>query len=190
MEWARKGNKMEETKEVNNIEQPTQEVEKTLNDYLKDPKIQSEFDKKLESARAKWEESWKAKAEAERNEAERLAKMTESEKQKELLEKANNARVEAESALNAYKLKEEAQKIAKEKNLDLDLLETIDFKRETAETIKTKIDVIDSTFKKAIENAVNSKLKQSAPINVVGGNTSNEQAYLEKKYGNSKYFNK
>lgn len=181
---------MEETKEINPETSSQEETGKTLNDYLKDPKIQSEFDKKLESARLKWEESWKAKAEAERNEAERLAKMTESEKQKELLEKATNARIEAESALNAYKLKEEAQKIAKERKLDLDLLETIDFKRETAETIKSKIDVIDSTFKKALENAVNSKLKQSAPINVSGGNVTDEQAYLEKKYGNSKYFKK
>ncbi len=166
----------------------TEQKEKNLDDFLKDPKIQSEFDKKLESARLKWEEKWKEKSEAERTEAERLAKMTEAERQKELLSQAELAKTKAESELNAYKLKEQAQKIAREKNLDIDLLNTIDFTKETADTVKDKIENIDSVFKKAIESAVNERLKQSAPKTVGNTSKTDVQAYLDKKYKNSKFY--
>lgn len=180
---------MEDNK-TNPIETKTEEnkVEKNLDDFLKDPKIQSEFDKKLESARLKWEKKWQEESEAKRTEAERLAKLTESERQKELLTKAEEAQKKAESELNAYKLKEQAQKIAKEKNLDLDLLNTIDFSKENAESVIGKIDNLDLVFKKAIENAVNDKLKQSAPKTVGSAAKTDVQAYLDEKYKDSKFY--
>lgn len=182
---------MEENKKVG---QEGTEGKQNLDELLKNPEIQSEFDKKLEGAKQKWlekaQEEWKKKAEAEKSEAERLAKLTESERQKELLTKLEDAKRNAESQLNAYKLKEEAQKIAKEKNLDIDLLNTIDFSKETAETVKTKIENLDSAFKKAIESAVNDKLKQSAPKTYAESSKTDVKAYLDQKYGNSKYYKK
>lgn len=187
---------MEENKNPNQEKQGEQGAEgkQSLNDLLKDPKLQSEFDKKLEGAKQIWlekaKEEWKKESEAEKNEAERLAKLTESERQKELLDKLEQAKKTAESELNAYKLKEQAQKIAKEKNLDIDLLNTIDFSKETADTVIKKIDDLDSVFKKAIENAVNEKLKQSAPKTVGTSTKDDVQAYLDKKYANSRFYQK
>lgn len=180
----------------NNQNQNAQNVQntngKTLDELLKDPTLQAEFDKKVASALAKNEkrlkEEWEEKAKADRTEAERLAKLTEAEKQKELLDKANKGKLEAENKLKAYELKEEAFKIAKEKNLDTDLLSTIDFTVETADSIKTKIDSLETVFNKAVETTVNSKLKQNSPYNVGATLKSDEKAYLDKKYGNSKYY--
>ena len=90
--------------------------------------------------------------------------------------------------MTAYELKEEAFKIAKEKNLDTDLLSTIDFTKETADSVKTKLESLETVFNKAVEGAVNSKLKQSSPYNVSIMSKTEEQAYLDKKYGNSKYY--
>ncbi len=167
---------------------------KTLDDLLKDPNLQAEFDKKMAKAFEKHDEKlkreWEAQAEAQRTEAERLAKLTEAEKQKEALNKAEQGRVSAENKLKAYELKDEAIKIAKEKKLDIDLLNTIDFTKETADTVKGKIDSLESIFNKALESAVNDKFKQSAPIHVGTPIKTEEQAYLDQKYGKSKYYKK
>lgn len=178
----------------NNQNQNTQNHNdvKSLDELLKDPTLQAEFDKKvakaLEKNAEKLKEEWEEKAKADRTEAERLAKLTEAEKQKELLDKANKGKLEAENKLKAYELKEEAFKIAKGKNLDTDLLSTIDFTVETADSIKTKIDSLETVFNKAVESTVKSKLKQSSPYNVGATLKNDEKAYLDKKYGNSKYY--
>ncbi len=175
-----------------NLKNPNNGENKSLDELLKDPNLQAEFDKKvakaLEKNAEKLKGEWKAQAEAERTEAERLAKLTEAEKQKELLDKANKSKLEAENKLKAYELKEEAFKIAKEKNLDTDLLSTIDFTIETADSIKTKIESLETVFNKAVETTVNSKLKQNSPYNVGATLKSEEKAYLDKKYANSKYY--
>lgn len=180
--------------EDNKKQNPNDGENKSLDELLKDPNLQAEFDKKvakaLEKNAEKLKGEWKAQAEAERTEAERLAKLTESEKQKEALDKANQGRLDAENKLKAYELKEEAFKIAKEKNLDTDLLSTIDFTMETADSVKTKLESLETVFNKAVEGAVNSKLKQSSPYNVSIMSKTEEQAYLDKKYANSKYYNK
>lgn len=172
--------------ELKNVETP-----KTLDEYLKEPTIQAEFDRKLENAKKKWEKSWQEKAEAEKSEAERLAKMSEQEKQQDAINKAIKAKEDAEAELNAYKLKEEAQKIATEKGLDLGLLNIIDYSKESAESVKTKIDDIEKVFKKAIESSVNEKLKQTAPKYVTGATKGTDNdAYLNQKYGNNRYYKK
>ena len=166
------------------------ETLKTLDEYLKEPTIQAEFDRKLESAKKKWEKTWQEKAEAEKSEAERLAKMSEQEKQQEAINKALEAKKSAEAELNAYRLKEEAQKIATEKGLDLGLLNIIDYSKESAESVKTKIDDIEKAFKKAIETSVNEKLKQTAPKYINGSAGTDNDAYLNQKYGNNRYYKK
>lgn len=175
------------TEEANNTGTTTTQA-KTLDDYLKDPSIQSEFDKKLESAKAKWEKKWQEKAQADKTEAERLAKMTEEEKQQEIVNKALSAQKQAEAELNAYKLKEEAQKIASEKGLDISLLNIIDYSNETASTVKTKIDDIDTAFKKAVEKGINEKLRQAGPKTVVNATKDDVSNYLDQKYKNNPYY--
>lgn len=142
----------------------------TFDDILKDKAMQSEFDKRvakaLSTSKAKWQEEYEAKMQAEKNEAEKLAKMSEAEKFKHELDKITAERNEVQARLNAYELKNEAQKIATEKGMDIGLLDIIDYSKETAESVKEKIDIIFQTVNKATEKQLNERLKQSAPKNV------------------------
>ena len=74
---------------------------KTFDEMLKENDYQSEFDKRnaksIETAKAKWEADYKKKLEAEKSEAERLAKLTEEEKMKEALEKRDKRIAELEA---------------------------------------------------------------------------------------------
>lgn len=169
-------------------------AEKSLVDLLKEnPRLQSEFDKlnaksnetAISNAKSKWEEELATA----KSEAEKLAKMDADEKNKYELEKERKAKEEAISKLNAYELKETALKIAKEKELDVSLLDVIDFSKETAETIKTKIETIDSVYKKAVEVGIKNGFKEETPKTVVKSGNSNS-SYLDNKYKNNPYYGK
>ena len=161
---------MEETNTV--VEETTQETVgagevMTFDEILADKTYQSEFDKRvakaLETARTKWEQE----AEEKRTEAEKLAKMDAEEKHKYELDKERKEKEEAISKLNAYELKEEAIKIASEKELPISLLNVIDYRKENAESIKTKIDEIEVVYKQAIQDGINEKMKEKTPKTVV-----------------------
>lgn len=144
----------------------------TFDEILQDKYYQSEFDKKvakaLETARKKWEKELEEK----RTEAEKLAKMNAEEKHKYELEKAIKEKEEAIAKLNAYELKEQAIKIANEKELPISLLNVIDYTKEDAESIKTKIDEIEVVYKQAIQSGINDRMKEKTPKTVVDGGTT------------------
>ena len=177
--------------EINNVE--TTEVSETpakptFDELLKDPEYQADFDRKAEGMKKKWEASWQKKAEKERTEAEALAKMTEEEKHQHELEKLDAERKQAVAELNAYRLKDEASKIATEKGIDASLLSLIDYSTATAENVKEKLEAIDQAFTKAVEKAVNEKLRQPRPQEFRTPSVSSEQQYLKEKYKDNPYF--
>ncbi|MBQ1567076.1 MAG: DUF4355 domain-containing protein [Erysipelotrichaceae bacterium] len=178
---------MEDDKNLKPIENEDA-PEITLDELLKDPKLQAQFDKKAEGMKKKWQEAWQKKSEAEKIEAERLARMTEEEKQADALRKANERADKAEKELNGFKLKDEAIKIAKDKNLDINFLDVLDYGKETAESVKTKIDLISSTVSKVLENKTNELMKQTSPKQVNTNPSSAEKSYLDEKYKNNPYY--
>ena len=172
---------MEENKTV--VDETTQETVgaseiMTFDEILADKHYQSEFDKKvakaLETARTKWEQD----AEVKRTEAEKLAKMDADEKHKYELEKATKEREDALAKLNAYELKEEAIKIASEKELPISLLNVIDYRKENAESIKTKIDEIEVVYKQAIQSGINDRMKEKTPKTVVETPTTTDMPIM------------
>lgn len=181
---------MEELKNNEEInEKDVDAPEITLDELLQDPTIQAQFDKKLEGARTKWEAAWQKKTEEAKIEAEKLARMTEEEKHQLALTKEKERADKAEAELNAYKLKDEATKIASEKDLDISLLGVIDYSKETAESVKTKLDSLDSAFKKAVEKRSNDMFKQTSPKQVESSSQSTpEKTYLDNKYKNNPYY--
>lgn len=152
------------------------ETKKSFEELLQDKDYQSAFDKKiaqsLQTAKVKWQEEMEAK----NTEAEKLAKMKSDEKLQYQLDKANKEKEDAQARLNAYELKEEAVKIASEKGLDVSLLDLIDFKTSTAESINISIDNLTTVFNKAVEKAVNDRLKEDTPTSKVGGSGSQPKA--------------
>lgn len=135
-----------------------------------------ELNKIVSTEKAKALEQYKAQVEAEKTEAEKLAKMKSDEKLQYQLEKSNEEKNNALAELNAYKLKEEAVKIASEKGLEVSLLNLIDFKTVTAEKLNENLDNLSNVFNKAVEKAVNEKLKEDTPITKTGAEVSQPKA--------------
>lgn len=119
-------------------------------------------------------EKYKEQVEAEKTEAEKLAKMKSDEKLQYQLEKEKSEKDNALAELNAYKLKEEAIKVASEKGLDVSLLNLINFKTTTAEELSTNIDNMTSVFNKAVEKVVNERLKEDTPTTKTNGNIGSQ----------------
>ena len=131
----------------------------TFDDFLKDGKNQAEFDKRVQKAINTAKTNWEELMNSEKSEAEKLAKM---DKEKALAE------------LNAYKLKEQATKIASEKGLDISLLTFFNFETVKAEEINSKIEEVSNAFNKAVEKAVNERLKEDTPTQKSGIDTQNK----------------
>lgn len=150
------------------------QVPKTFDEMLKESNYQSEFDRKvqksLDTAKAKWE----AEMEAKQSEADKLAKMKEDERKDYEIEKARKEKEEAIAKLNAYELKEEAIKIANapETQVDVSLLNLIDFRNIRAEQVEPTIKNIKQVFDKAVENEINKKLKETTPKTIVNQNNN------------------
>lgn len=146
----------------------------TFDDFLKDGKNQAEFDKRvqkaIETAKGKWQEI----NDAEKSEAEKLAKMNKEQKLEYEAQKEKKEKENVLAELNAYKLKEQALSIASEKGLDVSLLSYFDFKTLKAEEINFKIDEVSVAFNKAVEKAVNEKLKEDTPITKTATTTVNK----------------
>ena len=129
---------------------------------------QSAYDKKVREAIETAKANWQEVMDNEKSEAEKLAKMNKEQKLEYQAQKAEKEKSDALAELNAYKLKEQALKIASEKALDVSLLNFFDFSTAKADEINTKIDEISGAFNKAVEKAVNERLKEDTPISKNG----------------------
>lgn len=129
---------------------------------------QSAYDKKVREAIETAKTNWQQIMDDEKTEAEKLAKMNKEQKLEYQAQKAEKEKSDALAKLNAYELKEQALKVATEKGLDVSLLNFFDFSTAKADEINTKIDEISSAFNKAVEKAVNERLKEDTPISKTG----------------------
>lgn len=111
------------------------------------------------NAKAKWEEELQTK----KAEADKLAKMDEDQKKSYELEQERTRANKAEIALNAYKLKDETIRQASNKGIPLDLIQTLDFEKETAESINSKLEVFEKTYKAEREKAISEYSKEPPP---------------------------
>lgn len=160
----------EENKNVNaganNEPVGTETKPTTFDDFLKGEGNQAEFDRRvqkaIETAKTKWQEI----NDAEKTEAEKLAKMNKEQKLEYEAQKANKEKDNALAELNAYKLKEQAISIAGEKGVDISLLNLIDFKTISAAKLTEDIENLSVVFNKAVEKALNDKLKENTPKTV------------------------
>lgn len=154
----------------------------TFEEMLKTENYQSEFDKRvakaLETAKGNWKKDYEAKLQAEKSEAEKLAKMNAEQKSAYEKEQAEKRALEAEAKLNAYELKDQALTLAKEKGLEISLLDMLDFSKEKAETVNAKIENIKTIFDKAVEKAVNDKLKEGTPTQYNASKNEDDDPYI------------
>jgi len=164
-------------KDIKELDTTTETVENNVNteanvEFKEEKKTEKLYTRaEVESIKKAEREIILKEQEAKRTEAEKLAKMDAEEKHKYELEKANKEREDALAKLNAYELKEEAIKIASAKELPISLLSVIDYTKENAESIKTKIDEIEVVYKQAIQNGINDRMKEKTPKTVVDTTT-------------------
>lgn len=163
----------ETTEPTGEVETPTTNIEDegskelSFTDLLKKPEYQREFDKlvnkSINTAKTNWEKDYNAKLEAEKSEAEKLAKMDADQKMQYELQKERDEKEALQNELNSIKLYREASDIVASKELPIGYLDLIDFKSETAESIKSKIDKLEEIRQKDLQSYINNKLKQKTP---------------------------
>lgn len=150
------------------VEEPkAEESEPSFVDLLKNPKYQAEFDKmvakSINTAKTNWQKDYDAKLQAEKTEAEKLAKMDADQRLKYELNKEKSEKAELQSKLNAINLYKTASDIAVEKELPVGYLDLIDFSKESAETITSKIEKLQELRNKDLQSYLNNKLRQPTP---------------------------
>ena len=170
---------------VNNEVQENIEVEaKEVKTFTQD-----EVDKMISKRLQRERKDIEAKIEAERKEAEELAKLSEQEKQKKLFEKQVREFEETKKAFEAERLLNETSKQLASKNLPIEFAEML--KGEDAESTFNNINVFEAKFNEALEKMVTERLRGSVPkvATVSGGITKEDfkkmslaqQAELAKK---------
>lgn len=154
----------------------------SFDDLLKDPKNQSEFDKKiakaLETAKGKWEAEATKKIEDAKTEAEKLAKMNADQKAEYERQKSLEELAKREKDINTRELKAQAYETLAEKGLPKDLANILNY--ESAETCNQSIEAVEKSFQEAVEKAVNERLRGGTPPKGATGGTDALRAQIAK----------
>lgn len=110
---------------------------------------------------AKEKAKWEKKAEAEKEEAKKLAKMNADEKAQYEIDKRTKALEEREQAIQLKELQAEAKNILNEKGLPIELYTLLPY--QDAESVKKGIDTLQTAIQKAVDSTVNERMKGTAP---------------------------
>lgn len=154
-----------------NVAEPTEEgdgvvapTEPTFDDLLKKGH-QSEFDRRVQkainTALTKQKEKYETLMDDKLSEAEKLVKMSKEEKEQYLRQKHMNELADREKAITRRELTAEAKNTLAEKELPVELAEMLDYA--DADSCKTSIEVVEGAFRKAVERAVEDRLRGGKP---------------------------
>lgn len=141
----------------------------SFDDFLKEGNNQAEYDtrvsktvqKEVQKALNKAEKKWKTLRDESVSEAEKLALMTPEEKAKYQSDKREADLAKREAELNKKELQSGAKSKLIDAGLPADLHTVLDYTDEDA--CDRSIEVLKETFQKAVEAAVEAKLKGSEP---------------------------
>lgn len=156
----------------NNIVEGEDPKTMTFQEMLDSNKIyQSEFDKRLaqsnktflENEKVKWEKEYAEKLEKEKTEAEKLAKMNTEQQLNYKIKQLEKELAERESKLNANQLKEATTNIFIEKGIPSNYLQMFDFSKETADTINSKVELLNNIRAKDLQDSLDKTLRQESP---------------------------
>ena len=154
-----------ENTNVNVNEQTVEQNTETIVEQTTEPTVktftQEEVDKIVNKRLARERKDIEAKIEAERAEAERLAKMSEAEKQQALFKKQVAEFEATKRAFEQEKLLNETSKQLASKNLPIEFAEML--KAQDAESTFENIKIFEAKFNEAVERLVNERLKGKTP---------------------------
>ena len=154
-----------ENTNVNVNEQTVEQTTETIVEQTTEPTVktftQEEVDKMIQKRLSRERKDIEAKIEAERREAEELAKLSEAEKQKKLFEKQVAEFEATKRAFEQEKLLNETSKQLASKNLPIEFAEML--KAQDAESTFENIKIFEAKFNEAVERLVNERLKGKTP---------------------------
>ena len=137
----------------------------SFDDFLKDPKNQAEFDRRigkaLETSRSKMQTEIDARIQEARTEAEKLAKMNAEQKAEYEKEKREKELADREASITKRELAAAAKEQLAEKGLPLSLADVLNYS--TAEACSASIDAVGKAFQEAVEKAVEERLSGGKP---------------------------
>ena len=137
----------------------------SFDDFLKTGGNQAEFDRRVQkavnTAVTKAQEKWQALADDKLSEAEKLAKMTKEEKAQYMQQKREKELTDREAAITRKELMAEAKNTLASDGLPQELAEVLDYS--DADTFKKSMEKVKEVFQRAVETAVEEKLKGGKP---------------------------
>lgn len=141
---------------------------------------QAEFDRRVQkaitTAVTNAQEKWRVMTDDKVSEAEKLAKMTASERTEYLQQKKEKELADKEAAITKRELMAEAKNTLTEKNIPLELAEVLNYT--DADACNKSISAIEKAFQGAVEKAVEERLKGGEPPKRASGN---EEKALEEQ---------
>ena len=137
----------------------------SFDDFLKTGGNQAEFDRRVQkavnTAVKNAQEKWQALTDDKLSEAEKLAKMTKEEKAQYMQQKKERELTDREAAITRKELMAEAKNTLASDGLPQELAEVLDYS--DADTCKKSMEKVKEVFQKAVESAVEEKLKGGKP---------------------------
>lgn len=137
----------------------------SFDEFLQQGDNQAEFDRRtqkaINTAVTNAQEKWRALTDDKLSEAEKLAKMTKEEKAEYLQNKREKELSDRETEITRKELAAEAKNTLAEKGLPVELSEMLDYK--DADSCNASISKMEKVFNKAVEAAVEEKLKGGKP---------------------------
>lgn len=137
----------------------------SFDDFLKDPKNQAEFDRRvgkaLETSKSRMQKDIEARIEAARTEAEKLARMNSEQKEQYEREKREKQLADREASITRRELAAAAKEQLAEKGLPLSLADVLNY--ESAEACAASIDGVGKAFQEAVGKAVKEQLTGGKP---------------------------
>ena len=146
----------------------------SFDDFLKDPKNQAEFDRRvgkaLETNRSKMQAELNTKVQEAVTEAEKMAKMNAEQKAQYEREKKEKEIADREAALTKRELTATAKEQLAEKGLPVSLAAVLNYS--SAEECSASIEAVGKAFQEAVEKAVNDRLSGGKPPKKAGDQTA------------------
>lgn len=137
----------------------------SFDDFLKDPKNQAEFDRRvakaLDTSRTKMQADIEAKMQEARTEAEKMAKMNAEQKAQYEREKQVKELADREAAITKRELMATAKEQLVDKGLPIILASVLNYAN--AEECTASIDAVGKAFQEAVEKTVNERLAGGKP---------------------------
>lgn len=137
-----------------------------------------EVNKMLSAERNKIKDELLQEYESKKSEAEKLAKMDAEQKLNYELDLKTKENEALTNELNSLKLKSQANTYANEKGLPIGYIENWDFAKETADSVKEKIDKLVKTRSADLDGYLKDKLKQPSP-KAVDDSKKSSDPYIE-----------